>query len=274
MLKIYLVRHGQNLDNARRIINGRRDEPLTDRGIAQAYEAGYQIKAAELTFDYIYTSPLDRAKHTAEIIAQTIGGPQPVVDHDLIERDFGVMTGIEQSRVDELCSPAILKTADGAYFLSPAGAETSPELLVCAGKLLSKVQAQHQAGSILLVGHAELGKMIYAAYYGLSWRDVLTSFYFGNSELLLLAEDSDARETHVFKKTYRAVVFDFFGTICADMYMDWQQEKLPEQLKGRPELQQIARLSDLGEITEAEFFERLAKFSGVPAGQIARYFQA
>ena len=38
MLKIYLVRHVQNKDNADGILNGHRDEPLTDLGFAQAHE--------------------------------------------------------------------------------------------------------------------------------------------------------------------------------------------------------------------------------------------
>ncbi len=32
MLKIYLMRHGQNLDNLNGILNGHRDEPLTEKG--------------------------------------------------------------------------------------------------------------------------------------------------------------------------------------------------------------------------------------------------
>ncbi len=198
MLKIYLARHGQNLDNANGILNGHRDEPLTDIGIGQAQEVASKIKAAGLSFDHIYSSPLQRASKTAQIIADAISGPAPIVLKGLIERDFGSMTGIEQSKIEEMCAPDIIKTDTITYFLKPPAAETFPNLLVRAGKLLEDVQRRHHEGNILLVTHGDFGKMIYAKYYDLDWKDVLMLFHFGNSELLLLSPDSQAGEAHVF----------------------------------------------------------------------------
>jgi probable phosphoglycerate mutase len=198
MLRIYLARHGQNLDNANGILNGHRDEPLTDIGITQAEEVAAKIAEAGLHFDHIFASPLVRAHKTAEIIAETIAGPQPEVLPDLIERDFGVMTGVEQSRIEELCAPDIIKTETVTYFLDPQGAETFPDLLERAHRLLASLAAKYQEGSVLLVTHGDFGKMIYASYYALDWRDVLILFHFGNSELLLLSPDSAAGQAHVF----------------------------------------------------------------------------
>jgi len=53
----------------------------------------------------------------------------------------------------------------------------------------------------ILVGHSDMGKMIYAAYYNLPWEQVLTQFHFGNSELLLLFAHSSADDAHVFTLT-------------------------------------------------------------------------
>lgn len=198
MLKIYLARHGQDADNANGILNGRRDTPLTEKGIEQATEIAEKIKAAGLSFDHIFTSPLARTGRTAQIISETIDGPKPIAMPELIERDFGSMTGQNKSRIEELCSPDIIKTETITYFLSPAGAETFPDLLSRAKKLLSKIQDHFADGKILLVTHGDLGKMVYAAYYKLSWEDVLALFHFGNSELLLLSKDSQAGEAHVF----------------------------------------------------------------------------
>ncbi len=196
MLKIYLARHGQNLDNANGILNGHRDEPLTEKGIEQARVVAGLIRAAGLHFDYIFTSPLIRAHKTAEIIAETIAGPKPIVMAELIERDFGSMSGIEQSRIEELCSPDIIKTDTVTYFLDPPGAETFPDLLVRARRLLANLKSEYSDGSILLVTHGDFGKMVYAAYYDLDWQDILTMFHFGNSEVLELSSDPRARDTH------------------------------------------------------------------------------
>jgi broad specificity phosphatase PhoE len=199
MLKIYLARHGQNKDNAEGILNGHRDEPLTDKGIEQAHEVANKIKDTGIHFDHVYSSPLKRAYHTAEIICNTLGMPKPEILPDLIERDFGVLTGEKQSRIKELCSPDIVETDTITYFLSPKGAETFPQLIQRAHKVLGEVRAKHTDGNILLVTHGDFGKMIYAAYYNLDWMNVLKMFHFGNSELLELSEESSPEETHVFK---------------------------------------------------------------------------
>lgn len=85
------------------------------------------------------------------------------------------------------------------YFLSPEGAETFPDLLARASALLQDLAEKYEDGSILLVTHGDFGKMIYASYYGLDWKNVLTLFHFGNSELLLLSQDSNPEDAHVFK---------------------------------------------------------------------------
>lgn len=200
MLKIYLARHGQNEDNAEGLLNGHRDRPLTTKGLEQAEEIGGKIKESGIVFSHILSSPLIRAKQTADIIAERNEFPQSVeIEPDLIERDFGSMTGVEQKRIEELCSPDIIKTSTVMYFLSPDGAETFPDLIQRAKKLIQKLKSRFETGNILLVSHGDFGKMLYAAYYDLPWVDVLKNFHFGNSELLLMSEDSSPEETHVFK---------------------------------------------------------------------------
>ena len=199
MLKIYIARHGQNLDNFNGILNGHRDEPLTEKGIAQAHEVADKIKEAKIHFDVVYSSPLVRALETAKIISQTTDSPSPQKENLLIERDFGIMTGNKIADIEKLCAPDIIKTETITYFLNPDGAETFPEMMVRSKVLLDKIKALHQTGNILLVCHGDIGKMIYAQYYDLSWQTVLTQFHFGNCDLLLLSEDSPAVEAHVFK---------------------------------------------------------------------------
>ena len=65
--------------------------------------------------------------------------------------------------------------------------------------MIKEIQEKYKDGNVLLVAHGDFGKMIYAAYYNLDWKSVLLMFHFGNSELLLLSEDSSPEEAHVFK---------------------------------------------------------------------------
>lgn len=199
MLEIYLTRHGQDIDNVNGILNGRRDQPLSEKGLEQAREIAERIKAAGITFAKIYTSPLQRAARTAEIIAAALESPAPEVMPDLIERDFGIMTGQPKDKIEELAEGKVMKTESITYFLNPPGAEDFEQLKERGRKVLKEVAARHADGNILLVTHGDIGKMIYAAYYDLDWETVLRMFHFGNSDLLLLSSQSPAEKTHVFK---------------------------------------------------------------------------
>ncbi len=200
-MKIYLARHGQNEDNLNAVLNGHRDLPLTDLGREQAREAGQNIKNLGLKFDAVYSSPLMRAFETASIITEVAGQPVPVVHPLLIERNLGLMTGRPIASIKEHCGDDILVTGIITYFLNYEGAESFPDLVDRAKVLLAELEARHPNDTLLLVGHGDMGKMIYAAYYDLPWKDVLSGFHFGNSELLLLSPDSSPEETHVFSIT-------------------------------------------------------------------------
>lgn len=199
MLNIYIARHGQNKDNINGILNGHRDEPLTEKGLEQAHEIAKKIKDANIHFDVILSSPLQRAHKTGEIIAEVTGSPSPMQEPLLIERNFGCMSGQKASDIEKLCSPHILKAEVITYFLEADGAETFPDLIHRAKNLLKKIQATYSDGNILLATHGDIGKMIYAAFYNLDWKTVLTQFHFGNCDLLLMSKDSPPENAHVFK---------------------------------------------------------------------------
>ncbi|QQG49661.1 MAG: histidine phosphatase family protein [Candidatus Berkelbacteria bacterium] len=199
MLTIYLARHGQDLDNVNGILNGRRDMPLTEKGVEQAGIVAEELQQTGIKIDKIYSSPLKRAYHTAEIIAETLGVSKPEKLDGLIERDFGVMTGKPQAEIENLCAPDILKTDTVTYFLSPEGAETFPQLVDRARLTLNSIRRAHQDGNILLVSHGDIGKMIYCAYYNLAWQEILTMFHFGNSEILVLSPRSDPKDVYLIR---------------------------------------------------------------------------
>jgi probable phosphoglycerate mutase len=110
-VEFYVARHGQNEDNVKGILNGHRDLPLTDLGRIQARQLAEGIIAEGLSFDAIYCSPLSRAHETAEIVASMLGVAQkPIVIDELIERDFGIMSGQPATKIAEMCAPDIIVT--------------------------------------------------------------------------------------------------------------------------------------------------------------------
>lgn len=199
MTTIYLVRHGQDEDNANGILNGRRDSALTSIGIDQAHQTAERIASLSLHFDKVYTSPLQRAYKTAETITKRLGISRATILQELIERELGVMSGKPHTMIEELCAPAILKTNIVTYFLHPEGAETFPQLLIRAKKLLKHLKVKHEKDTILLVTHGDFGKMLYAAYYDLAWIDVLKQFHFGNADILELSELLQSEQSFIYK---------------------------------------------------------------------------
>jgi broad specificity phosphatase PhoE len=157
----------------------------------------------------IYSSPLQRALHTARIFADVLkdgSSDEGKVEilHDLIERDFGIMAGLPTSSITALCGEDnVLATETINYFLDPDGAETFPQLIDRAKRLFAHIDELTKElpsdSSILLVTHGDFGKMLYAAYYDIPWEDVLRQFHFGNSEVLLLSKESSSDKAHVFE---------------------------------------------------------------------------
>ncbi len=192
-VEIFIARHGQNVDNINGVLNGHRDLPLTDLGREQARQLARGIMDARLSFDFVYTSPLLRAKETAQIVSKQLGyNQEPIVLDLLIERDFGVMTGKPTTSITELCAPEIVVSDTITYFLNPEGAETFPQLIARGNQVIAEVNKLQQSGRALLVCHGDIGKMIYVAATGRDWMKVLTDFHFGNGELIELSPSGKA----------------------------------------------------------------------------------
>lgn len=198
MNTIYIARHGQDMDNANQILNGHRDMPLSEIGLQQAKYLSEMIRDSWILLDKVYSSPLARAYVTAKTVTDLLHLDAPEKMDLLIERDFGIMTGKTKKDIEPLCSPHIIKTDTITYFLSPSGAETFPQLLERGNHILKYINEKHRDQTILLVTHGDIGKMIYANYYHLDWKDVLTMFHFGNSELLLLSKNTTKDIAHIF----------------------------------------------------------------------------
>ena len=90
-MKIYFVRHGESEANVLRVISNRGwVHPLTDKGRQQARDLADRLQTAGIA--RIYTSPLQRAVQTAEILAQALGVEFEITDA-LREFDCGIAEG-------------------------------------------------------------------------------------------------------------------------------------------------------------------------------------
>ncbi len=91
MGSIIFLRHGQAKNNTERILAGRSPGvPLTEEGVDQSEKAAKFLE--EMNISAIYSSPIERAKNTAEIVGKH-NSIDVKIDDRLIELDMGKFTG-------------------------------------------------------------------------------------------------------------------------------------------------------------------------------------
>ena len=95
---LVLVRHGESEWNLKNLFTGWRDIDLTEKGVAEAREAGRKLKAQGIKFDVAFTSSLKRAQRTLDLMLEELSQTSiPVFkDEALNERDYGDLVGLNK----------------------------------------------------------------------------------------------------------------------------------------------------------------------------------
>ena len=123
---LVLCRHGQSDWNLKNLFTGWRDPGLTEKGIAEAHEAGRRLKALGLTFDVAFTSVLSRAQHTTSIILGELGqdGLETICDQALNERDYGDLSGLNKDEARAKFGEEQVHIWRRSYDVPPPGGES------------------------------------------------------------------------------------------------------------------------------------------------------
>lgn len=156
MTTLYLVRHGETIDNVNKIMQGQRHGELTPAGIEQIRQLATSLSS--IHFDAIIASDLHRAYDSARIVAE--------------QRDMSVAT------------TALLRERDwgdftGQYILGlkgqplPENVEKMDDLLNRARTFLDWTTSTYPDSVVLAVGHGIINKAIQAVHYGIQTREVL-----------------------------------------------------------------------------------------------------
>src|SRR3954453_8165297 len=95
---LVLVGQGETDGNLKNLLTGWKDPDLTEKGIAEAKDAGRKLKAQGLAFVMTFTSVLKRAQHTLDLTLAELGqAGLPVKKHlALNERDCGDLSGLNK----------------------------------------------------------------------------------------------------------------------------------------------------------------------------------
>jgi broad specificity phosphatase PhoE len=172
MTRVILVRHGQTTWNREERFRGQSDVPLNETGLGQATRTARRI-AAEWSPEAVYCSPLQRARETAQVIAQPFG--LQIQSHPgLNDINFGLFQGLTVPEATERWPDVVHAWFSTPHLaLLPQG-ERLAEVSARAMAAVNELVGRHSGSTIVVVGHLVLNRVILLGIMGLGldrfWR--------------------------------------------------------------------------------------------------------
>ncbi|MFB3151923.1 MAG: histidine phosphatase family protein [Nitrosopumilaceae archaeon] len=186
MRYIIFLRHGQAENNTNRVLAGRRPGvPLTLTGLEQSEKIAKFLKPFNIST--IYSSPIERAKKTAEIVSEH-NSLEIKTDERLIELDMGKFTGMPYDEIFEKHGNVFLKFYEGDLEIAHNGVETFVELKKRILDMVDFVIREHNDENVLLVTHMDPIKAVISTIMGLQ-ANSLFELIIENASLTIFKEE-------------------------------------------------------------------------------------
>jgi uncharacterized phosphatase len=151
-VELLVVRHAQSAWNAEDRWAGQRDPGLTDKGRRDAAELGGRLARTRPPFASVACSDLQRAMQTAEILAEGLGLPPPIVVPGLRERDGGAWTALTSLEI-EARFPGELDRWRRGEAIDPPGGEPMEAFTARVVAALGELAASAPGERALVVAH-------------------------------------------------------------------------------------------------------------------------
>jgi broad specificity phosphatase PhoE len=163
-LTLFVIRHGDTASTRERRFTGWQDVPLSERGQREAETIAQALGSRGVTA--VYSSPLDRSRSTAEVIAK----PHRLevrIDPAFREMGFGAWEGLTVEEVAARFPDEVERWRATPQTVAIDGAERLGDVArrVTAG--LTELQAQNAGGTVVLVAHAILIRLLVLSVLGL-----------------------------------------------------------------------------------------------------------
>ncbi len=166
MGSIIFLRHGQALNNTQRILAGRTPGvPLTEKGIDQAEKAAKFLE--DMNISAIYSSPIERAKNTANIVGEH-NSIDVRIDDRLIELDMGKFTGMPYDKIFSSHGNVFMKFYRGELEIAHNGVETFADVKKRVLGMVDDVIKNHPDENVVLVTHMDPIKAMLSTVVSLS----------------------------------------------------------------------------------------------------------
>ncbi|HSH97487.1 MAG: histidine phosphatase family protein [Methylophilaceae bacterium] len=157
-MRLFVVRHGQTWYNAERRYLGALDPVLNEVGIQQAYALKDMIPEQIKT---VISSPLARARQTAEIICNS-RGLSLEFNASFRERNVGVFEGLTQQEAQSQFPGLWNMNITRQWHAAPPNGETIAEVIGRVGDGLQELSEKHPYETVLLVAHGFVAKIVRA----------------------------------------------------------------------------------------------------------------
>ncbi|WP_240197696.1 bifunctional RNase H/acid phosphatase [Nonomuraea lactucae] len=155
---LLLLRHGETPLSVERRFSGLGDAELTANGLAQASAAARRLSREPYQLDVIVSSPLKRARQTAETVARSTG-LQVEVDEDLREADFGAWEGHTFTEIQRRW-PAELEAWLADPQVAPPGGESFAVVARRVQRAEARLVERYEGRTVLVVSHVTPIKML------------------------------------------------------------------------------------------------------------------
>ena len=166
MGSIIFLRHGQAKNNTERILAGRTPGiPLTEKGIDQAEKAAKFLE--DMNISAIYSSPIERAKSTAQIVGNH-NSIDVKIDDRLIELDMGKFTGVPYDEIFSSHGNVFMKFYKGELEIAHNGVETFTDVKKRVLGMVDHVIENHPNENVVLVTHMDPIKAMLSTIVSLS----------------------------------------------------------------------------------------------------------
>jgi len=183
---IIFLRHGQATNNTEKILAGRTPGvPLTKTGVKQAKSIAKYLKP--LNISKIYTSPVERAQKTAEIVAKH-NSVDYTIDNRLIEIDMGKFTGKPYDEIIASNGNVFLKFYQGETEIAHNGVETFAEVKKRVLDIIDFITKEHPNQNVLLVTHMDPIKAMLSTVLDLKPQS-LFELIIANASLTIINEE-------------------------------------------------------------------------------------
>jgi broad specificity phosphatase PhoE len=185
-----IISDGESTGNAADCLQGQNNAPLTKKGVRQAKALAEYWNDHGDKFDLIISSPQERARSTAQLIAKTLGITLQF-NPAWMERAFGILEGVPFSEMLEQNPPPDFYHP---YDQIGESGECLMDLYLRASKAVQNL-LKNPPGSYLVVSHGALLNMVIYSMLGLSPHNYVRGpiFHFKNTGFLELTYEPDTR---------------------------------------------------------------------------------